>query len=254
MTDIQLVRYKDGKSTFEIVCKRGKPLEYRKGNIGIDNVVEAMNVFTDFKSGDQAGDSELISTFQTSDIPTIVKRILDDGEIQLTTEERRQFVEQKRNDIVNYIHKYFVDPRRKLPHPISRIENALDELKIRIDPSISTKRLIKDIVNKIPDVLPLRKMEVEANIKIPHKYIGQAYGVFKEGVTINREKYDTEGCNLNVSIIPGDVDYVVKQLNSICQDDYEFVIPGAQEVDEEEGKGGKQGRKGKKGRKGGRRR
>lgn len=31
---------------------------------------------------------------------------------------------------MNYIHKYYIDPRAKTPHPPARIENALDELKV----------------------------------------------------------------------------------------------------------------------------
>jgi ribosome maturation protein Sdo1 len=34
--------------------------------------------------------------------------------------------------LVTYLNKYFVDPKTKTPHPITRIENALETIKVRL--------------------------------------------------------------------------------------------------------------------------
>ena len=33
-------------------------------------------------------------------------------------------------DLVNYIHKYYIDPKSKLPHPTARIVLAIEEAKV----------------------------------------------------------------------------------------------------------------------------
>jgi hypothetical protein len=52
------------------------------------------------------------------------------GELQLTAAERQEKIDKKRKEIVNYIHKYYIDPKTKLPHPVVRIEGAIDEIKV----------------------------------------------------------------------------------------------------------------------------
>jgi len=132
-------------------------LEFRNAQIGFDRVLESDEVWKDFRKGDRASDSELEVAFNTLDRRQICQIILEEGEIQFTTEERRSFTEKKKNEIINYIHKFYVDPRSKTPHPTLRIENAFEELRIRIDPTIETKKQAKLIVKRIIEILPLKK-------------------------------------------------------------------------------------------------
>ena len=48
----------------------------------------------------------------------------------MTAAERKAKTEKKRAEIINYIHKYYVDPKTKLPHPVVRIDAALTEMKV----------------------------------------------------------------------------------------------------------------------------
>ncbi len=41
MSKFQVVRYKSGKHTFEVMTKLGAVLKYRAGQLGIGNVLEA---------------------------------------------------------------------------------------------------------------------------------------------------------------------------------------------------------------------
>ena len=74
----------------------------------------------------------------TAIIPTFNEQhnIVDaikNGEIQLTTEYKNKLRDQKRKQIVNLISRNAVDPSNNLPHPPQRIENALNEAKVKID-------------------------------------------------------------------------------------------------------------------------
>ena len=52
--------------------------------------------------------------FKTTNSNEIIKQILLKGELNLTTDQRRKMVEEKRKQIIQYINKNFVDPKTKL--------------------------------------------------------------------------------------------------------------------------------------------
>lgn len=76
------------------------------------------------------------AAFETSDEKECAKIICLKGELQLTAAERQEKVDKKKKEIVNYIHKYYIDPKTKFPHPVVRIESAIDETKVRLFISI----------------------------------------------------------------------------------------------------------------------
>ena len=56
------------------------------------------------------------------------------GELNLTTEQRKKMISEKRKQLVTFIAKTYVDPRSHLPHPPLRIEQAIEDGRISIDP------------------------------------------------------------------------------------------------------------------------
>jgi len=48
---------------------------------------------------------------------------------------------------------------------VTRIENALDTLKVRVDPDASAEKQVQDILKRLPEVMPVRKSEMEGKIK-----------------------------------------------------------------------------------------
>lgn len=55
----QLVRYKQGKSNFEIMVKPGSMKKYREGKLDINSVVEADVIFKNQSKGDRANATDL---------------------------------------------------------------------------------------------------------------------------------------------------------------------------------------------------
>ena len=83
----------------------------------------------------QGPNEKLIKYFKTTDPTEVAKQILSRGELSLTTDQRRKMVEEKKKQIIQYINKSFVDPKTHVPHPPLRIESAMDEPRVIIDPS-----------------------------------------------------------------------------------------------------------------------
>jgi len=163
--DFQTVRYKSGKHHFEVLCHPGTVNKYREGKIGWDNTIYTETIFTNQSKGLRANEADLEEVFGTSDELTVAKKIVEDGEVHLTAKERKEKVDKRRAEMVNYIHKYYMDPRTKTPHPVTRIENALDQLSFTIDPHMSAERQLQDkVLKRLPEVLPIKKSELEGTL------------------------------------------------------------------------------------------
>eukprot|EP00871_Galdieria_phlegrea_P000851 jgi/Galph1/1767/GphlegSOOS_G447.1 len=226
-----LVRYKVGKTTFELVTKEGSVNKYRKGEIkSLDDVLLAETVFTSYARKEKASSSELSAAFETDSLRECIETILHKGDVQVSSAERKEKLEQRRREIVNFIHKYYVDPSKKLPHPVSRIENALEEAKVRIDADVPAERQIPDIITKLIDIIHLKKMTMEGQLFIPHSYIGAASGILAKYVTIDRESYSSKGCTYDIAIVPGEYDLFMSDINRVTKGEYQFTVHHQQGV------------------------
>jgi len=224
---MQVVRYKHGKTNFEVACKVGTVLKYRKGQLAFENVLSSEEIWKDIKKGDRPSADELKTTFNTDDVKAIAKMIVDKGDVQLTDNERKEILEKKRNEIINYIHKYYIEPKTKTMIPITRIDSALTEIKVRIDPDQPTEKQIQEIIKKLPGVLTIKRAEISGVVSTTHQYLAQVSGVLKKyNVTIQGENYTSAGCEYSVAMVPGDYDKIISDLNTTTKGDYDFKIDG----------------------------
>jgi len=253
MAAVQIVRFKANKITFEVCCKVGTALKFQQGQLGFDNVLASDEIWKDSKKGDRASAAELLEAFATDNVKQVAQTIVEKGDIQLTDAERKEILEKKRNEIINYIHKCYTDPKTKTPHPVLRIDNALTELKIRIDPDVPTDRQIQDIVKRLPEVIAIKKSEIRGIVTVTHKYLAQVQGVFKKfGIKVEGEQFNSSGCDFDIAIVPGDYDKLLKELNDQTKGEFDFKIEDGSQADatptnEKGGRGGK-GRGGRGGR------
>ena len=179
---------------FEILVKPQKALDYRNGKIpGITEVLIAETIFSDANKGTRVGEDELRKAFGTIDVLKIADAIIKKGQLQLTTEQRRKMVEDKRKQIVDFISRQAVDPKTNLPHPPLRIENAMEQIRYPIDPYKSIEEQAKDIVKLLRPILPLKIEQLQVGITVPAAYAVRAYGAIKTYGTIKREEWRSDG-------------------------------------------------------------
>jgi len=179
---------------FEILVKPQKALDYRNGKIpGITEVLIAETIFSDANKGTRVGEDELRKAFGTIDVLKIADAIIKKGQLQLTTEQRRKMVEDKRKQIVDFISRQAVDPKTNLPHPPLRIENAMEQIRYPIDPYKSIEEQAKDIIKLLRPILPLKIEQLQVGITVPAAYAVRAYGAIKTYGTIKREEWRSDG-------------------------------------------------------------
>jgi ribosome maturation protein SDO1 len=179
---------------FEILVKPQKALEYRNGKVSsITEVLAAETIFSDANKGTKVSEESMNKAFKTVDSLKIADEILKKGTLQLTTDQRRKMVEDKRRQIIDFIARQAVDPKTNLPHPPARIENAMEQIRYPIDPYKSVDEQAKDIVKLLRPILPLKIEQVTVAVKVPAQYSSRAYGTIKSFGTIKREEWRGDG-------------------------------------------------------------
>jgi ribosome maturation protein SDO1 len=179
---------------FEVVVKPEKALDYRLGKISsISEVLITETIFSDANKGTKVSEDALRKAFGTTDQLKIADIILKKGTLQLTTEQRRKMIEDKRRQIVAFISKNCVDPRTNLPHPPLRIEQAMEQIHYSIDPFRATEEQAREIIKMLRQILPLKMEQVSVSVHIPAQYAARAYGTLKALGTIKREEWRADG-------------------------------------------------------------
>ena len=192
---------------FEILVDCEKAMEFKHGaSIDVnDIVVSGMTLFKDVKKGEKANEHDIQRLFGTKDNTEVIKKIIRDGEVQLTKEYKDKLREEKRRSVINLIHRYSINPINNLPHPPQRIEAAIEEAKVKIDEFKKAEEQVKDIISKINRVLPIRYEIRDVEIRIPAKFAGKTYSTLKQFGTMLKDEWQNDGSLVAVVEIPAGI-------------------------------------------------
>jgi len=191
---LNIARLKKGGENFEIVLKDPDlALEFKHGKeISMREILDSEEIFKDAKKGELQSDDKIKKWLETENKLEAAKIILRKGEISLTAEQRKKLYEQKRKKIIEYIHENAADPKSGFPHPVHRIELAMEQAKVRIDGNVLVKAQIEGIIKELQAVLPMSFDKMKIKVTIPAKYAGQAYGALKK-YKLKNEKWNNDG-------------------------------------------------------------
>lgn len=190
-----------------------KALDYKLGRRkDFTNVLVFDEVYIDANKGLRASKSDLLNIFGTTDVEKIAEKIVREGELQIKAEQRRKLIEEKKRQIVDYISRYCVDARTSAPIPPLRIENALEEAGVKIDPFKPAEEQINNILSELSKFIPIKKQISILDIKVPPTYVGKIYGFIRNTSDIIKEEWLSDGSlDIRVSIPSGmKVDFMDK--------------------------------------------
>ena len=219
MTDVTVIRHSVAGEKFEILVKPDPALEFKLGKRkDVSTVLVSDEIYTDSNKGTKPSTEKLLKAFNTQDSIAIAEIILKKGDLNLTTDQRRKMVGEKRKQIIDFIAKTYVDPRSHLPHPPLRIEQALEQARVSIDPFKNTEEQCKDIVEKLRSIIPLKSENMLLEITVPAQYAGQSYAVLKSTGTLKKEEWQNNGSLKAILEIPaGARANVIDRLGSITK-------------------------------------
>jgi len=219
MVDVTVVKYSYEGEKFEILVKPDPALEYKLGKKkDISSVLVSDDIYTDSSKGTKPSTEKLLKAFKTDDTVEIAQIILQKGDLNLTTEQRRKMVEEKRRQLVEFISKTYVDPRTHLPHPPLRIEQAMKDARISIEPQKNIDEQVKDIVEKLRSIIPLKSENLTLEITIPAQFASQSYAILKSVGSLKNEEWQNNGSLKAILEIPaGARPNVIDRLGSITK-------------------------------------
>jgi len=179
---------------FEILTKPERALSYRLGKTSsVSEVLVTDTIFTDAGKGLRASEEKLQEVFGTTDSLKIAEVILKKGTLQLTTEQRKQLIEEKRRQLVSFISRECIDPKTNLPHPPLRIEQAMKQIRFSIDPSKGVEEQAKEIIKLLRPIIPLKMEKISVAVRIPPEHASKVYGTVKGFGTIKRDQWQADG-------------------------------------------------------------
>jgi len=176
-----IAKYVFGGETFEIFVDSDKAYAYISGKIQDPlSVLDVEEVFKNASKGDRQSKDVLKKVFGTEDLAKIVDTILKKGTVPITTEQRNKMVEEKRKEIIAIIARNSIDPRTNAPYPPQRIENAMNEVRIIIDPFKPASEQVDEIVKKLSLHVPIKFASVKIEVTIPAEYANRSYSLLKQ--------------------------------------------------------------------------
>ena len=179
---------------FEILTKPEPALAFKLGKLTtVSQVLAGEIIFTDANKGTKASEEKLQEIFKTTDPLEIAEIILKKGTLQLTTEQRKQLVEDKRNQIISFISRECIDPKTNLPHPPLRIEQAMKEIHFSIDPHKAVEEQSKDVIKLLRPIIPLKMEKIVVEVHVPAEHASKVYGTVKGYGTLKKDQWLADG-------------------------------------------------------------
>jgi ribosome maturation protein SDO1 len=179
---------------FEILVKPDPALSYKMGKaIPISQMLVIDEIYADASKGTHASDEKLQKAFGTTDPAAVAEDIMKHGELQLTTEQRRELVEEKRKQIIAFISRNCLDPRTGTPHPPLRIEQAFNQIRLVVDPFKPAEEQAKGVIDELRTLLPIKIDKMKVVVKVFPEHAAKAYGSIKGFGTISKEEWQADG-------------------------------------------------------------
>ena len=183
-----------GGEHFEILVKPDLALDYKMGKeVAVSQIIAIEEIYSDANKGTRASTENLQKNFGTTEPIKVAEEIIKRGELQLTTEQRRQLVEDKRKQIISFVSRNCIDPRSGAPYPPLRIEQAMSQIRISIDPFKSVEEQSKSVIELLRPLIPIKMEQMQVAVKIPAEYAPRAYGALKNFGVITKESWQSDG-------------------------------------------------------------
>lgn len=221
-----IARLSKSGEKFEVLVDPVKAVEFRMGKeVLLDDLVASMEIFEDSKKGDRASEEKVNSIFGTTNPEKVIRVIVKEGEVQLTTEQRNQMLEEKKKAIVNIIAKRGVNPQTNLPHPPDRIMRAMDEAKVKVELEKRTEEQVERIVKEISSIIPIKFEKIRMAIKIPAEFAARSSSIIRSFGSLLKEEWAGDGSLLSMIEIPAGMQQdVIDRLNSLTHGQVEVKI------------------------------
>ncbi|BES82456.1 ribosome assembly factor SBDS [Pyrodictium abyssi] len=214
-----VARLEVGGKRFEVLVNPDLAFDYKQGrDVNLEDLVISDAVYTDLRRGLRASPELLRRVFGTDDVVKIVAEIVRRGELQLTAEQRRKLIEAKRRQLINYIARNAIDPKTKLPIPPARIEAAMEQAGVGVDPFKSVEEQAPQIIRAISRIIPIKLAKALLRIVVPAEYSGRVAGALSKLGEVKHMDWRSDGSLVAELEIPAGLQQeVMDKLNKLTR-------------------------------------
>ena len=206
MVDIEdaiVARYESHGESFEILIDPAVVQKMKDGKeVDLLEHLVIDTIFKNAKKGTRASEEKVKEIFGTIDSMQVAKVIVLKGEVHLTTEQRKVMLDNKRKRIVEYIARNAMNPQTGGPHPATRIETAMEEAKVHIDPFKSVEAQVPMVMDALRPLIPIKFDKVRIAVKVTGEDYGRCYEDFKHFGKVTKEEWQKDGSWIGVVEMP----------------------------------------------------
>ena len=203
LEDAIIARYEHSGEKFEILIDP-KAVDMLKDGKEID-LIDYMvtdEIFRDARKGDRASEEAVKMVFGDAEIMDIARTIIEKGHVQVTTEQRKEMQESKRKQIIQTISINAINPQTGAPHPPSRIETAMEEAHVHIDPFKPAEAQVKTVLDALRPIIPIRFEKIKVAVHLAGDEYGRCYGDITGMGRILKEEWQGDGSWVGVVELP----------------------------------------------------
>uniref|UniRef100_A0A7C3J419 Ribosome assembly factor SBDS n=1 Tax=Candidatus Methanomethylicus mesodigestus TaxID=1867258 RepID=A0A7C3J419_9CREN len=182
-------------------------------------------VYKDSGKGLKASEEAIKKNFGTTDPKEVISQIIKKGDIQLTTDQRREMVENKRKQIVAFIARNCIDPKSGTPHPPLRIENAMANVRVNVDPFRPADEQAQEVIKALRTELPLKVSQAVLTVKLTKEHASRAVNVITKMGGVTRSEWRPDGSWSGEITLPAGMQQAfVDRLNDLTRGSVEINV------------------------------
>lgn len=188
----------------------------------IQRLLFVQEVFEDAGDGKRASVEDLDEDFNTRQVMEAADEIFSEGDMQLTTEQKKEMREEKHKQVVNMIARRAQNPKTGKPHPPQRVENALEEAGFNADAMIDVEEQFDEAIDSIRPIIPVSLDKKTVAIKIPSEDAGKAYDKIQQKADMIEEQWGGDNFYAKIRVPAGILSELMDEIQEISSGESEL--------------------------------
>ncbi|HNW05609.1 MAG TPA: ribosome assembly factor SBDS [archaeon] len=218
LDDAVLAKYSRDGHRFEIFVDPYLAWDLKHGkDVNLDNMFAMEEIYSDSAKGKLASEEIIKQVFETTDFLTIAKKIIIDGDVQLTTTQRNEMLKRRENEIIDFIAKNTHDPKEMTPIPPQRIINALDAAKFKFNLSRKRDDELNQVMLVLKKALPISMDKIILSIEVTSQFSGKLLPILHKYDIVEEKWLPSGGLFAKVSLPMGLKQKLITDLNNITR-------------------------------------
>ncbi len=215
-SDAITIQYR-GDKNFEILVEPSlaKEAKIEGKDHDIQRLLFVQEVFEDAGEGKRASVEDLEDEFGTKQVMKAAEEIFEEGDMQLTTEQKAEMREDKRKQLVDLVARRAQDPKTGNPHPPKRVENALEEAGFHIEAMDDIEEKFDEAIDLLRPIIPISLDEKTVAIRIPLDSAGKAYDRIQQVADVKEEEWGNEYFRCKVEMPAGVLSEMMSEIQEI---------------------------------------